>query len=127
MFNNIPKEIIWLSMFPVVLILLIDLISLLLMRKKDKNFKFNYLIKISLLIANAFVLPLIGGYTILIILKFINDGTLANNILYTALLIFLWIILLVLFIWVYMKARRELNEDEQEKEYVNDSENNESE
>lgn len=127
MFNNIPKEIIWLSMFPVVLILLIDLISLLIMRKKDKNFKFNYLIKISLLIANAFVLPLIGGYTIWIILKFINDGTLANNILYTALLIFLWIILLVLFIWVYMKARRELNEDEQEKEYVNDSENNESE
>lgn len=114
MFNNLPKEIIWFSMIPVIIILVIDLIAFLLIRKKDKGFRFNYLIKISLLVANSFVLPLIGGYTIWIILKFINEGILLDKILYVALLIFLWITLLVLFIWVYMKARRELKEDEQE-------------
>ena len=116
MFDNLPKEIIWFSMIPVVLILIIDLIFFLLIRKKDREFRFNYLVKISLLVANSFVLPLIGGYTIWIILKFVNEKVLTDNILYVALLIFLWIILLTLFIWIYMKTRRELKEDEEENE-----------
>ena len=103
-------------MIPVIVILLIDIIALIVMRNKDKSSRFNYLIKISLLIASSFVLPLIGGYTIWIILKFINEKVLANNILYVALLIFLWIVLLTTFIWVYMKTRLELKIDEKEEE-----------
>ncbi len=113
MFDNLPKEVILFSMIPVIVIVVVDLIAFLFMIKKEKGFKFNYFIKISLLVANAFVLPLIGGYTIWTILKFINKGVLENNILYVALLIFLWIVLFILFIWVYMKARRELKSDEQ--------------
>ena len=116
MFNNLTKEIICLSMIPVIIIVVIDLIAFLVMRKKEKSYRFNYLIKISLLIANAFVLPLIGGYTIWIIMKFNSEGVLLNNILYVALLVFLWIVLLTLFIWVYMKTTRELNEDREENE-----------
>ena len=113
MFNNLTKEIIYLSIVPVVVIVLIDLIAFFIMRKKEKSFRFNYLIKISLLIANSFVLPLIGGYSLWIILKYINEGILANNIMYVALLVLLWVILLTLFIWIYMKTNRELNEDEE--------------
>lgn len=114
MFNNLTEEIIYLSMVPVIVIILIDIIAFFIMRKKDKGFRFNYLIKISLLIANAFVLPLIGGYTIWIILRYQDEGTLINHFLYIALLIFLWIVLLTLFIWIYMKTNRELKEDEKE-------------
>lgn len=113
MFNNLTKEIIYLSMIPVVVIVVIDLIAFLIMRKKEKSYRFNYLIKISLLIANSFVLPLIGGYTIWIIMRYYSKGILMNNILYIALLVFLWVVLLTLFIWIYMKTNRELIEDEE--------------
>lgn len=115
MFNNLPMEIIWLSVIPVIIIVLIDLIAFILMRKKDKSFRFNYLIKVSLLMACSFVLPLIGGYTIWVILKYIKENVLHNNILYVALLIFLWICLFILFIWIYMKTKRELKEDDDRK------------
>ena len=116
MFNNLTEEIIYLSMVPVIVIVLIDVIAFIIMRKKDKSFRFNYLIKISLLIADAFVLPLIGGYTIWIISRYADEGTVVNNFLYIALLIFLWVVLLTLFIWIYLKTNRELKEDEQELE-----------
>ena len=112
MFSNLTKEIIYFSMIPVIVIVLLDLIAFFVMRKKDKSLRFNYLIKISLLIANAFVLPLIGGYTIWLIERYLNAGVLVNKLLYIGLLIFLWIVLLTLFIWVYMKTIRELKEDE---------------
>ncbi len=121
MFNNLTKEIIYLSMVPVIVIVLIDLIAFFIMRKKDKSFKFNYLIKISLLIADAFVLPLIGGYTIWIILRYQDEGTLINHFLYIALLIFLWVVLLTLFIWVYLKTNREVKEDEKEMKEVEEN------
>lgn len=111
MFNDLTKEIIYLSMIPVAIIVLIDLIAFFVMRKKEKSFRFNYLIKISLMIANSFVLPLIGGYSLWIILKYVNEGVLINNMMYVSLLIFLWIVLLTLFIWIYMKTNKELNED----------------
>ena len=109
MFNDLTKEIIYLSMIPVAIIVLIDLIAFFVMRKKEKSFRFNYLIKISLMIANSFVLPLIGGYSLWIILKYVNEGVLINNMMYVSLLIFLWIVLLTLFIWIYMKTNKELN------------------
>ena len=93
MFDNLTKEIIYLSLIPVVIILLIDLIAFLFKKKKDDNFKFNYFIKVSLIIANAIVLPLIGGYTIWVILSYIKRGILLKNIWYVALIVFLWMIL----------------------------------
>ena len=126
MFDNLPNEVIYFSMIPVVLIVLVDLIALLVMLKKEKGFRFNYFIKISLLVANAFVLPLIGGYAIWVITKFNREGTLTNNLLYVSLLIFLWLALFVLLIWVYMKTRKELNEDGQLEDMEENEEDKES-
>ena len=110
MFDNLTKEIILLSMVPVILIILIDLIVFIVARKKKNNFRFNYFIKVSLIIAIAFVLPLIGGYTIWVISNFISRSILSKNIWYTGLLIFLWACLIVLLLWVYLKSLREFNE-----------------
>lgn len=110
MFDNLTKEIILLSMVPVILIILIDLIVFIVTRKKKNNFRFNYFIKVSLIIAIAFVLPLIGGYTIWVISNFISRSILSKNIWYTGLLIFLWACLIVLLLWVYLKSLREFNE-----------------
>ena len=113
MFDNLTREIILFSVIPVVLVVLIDLIAFIIMRKREKKFRFNYFIKVSLIIANAFVLPLIGGYTIWVILGMAESKTIGDNLWYIALLIFLWIILFVLLIWVYLKAIRELKTDEE--------------
>ena len=110
MFDNLTKEIILLSMVPVILIILIDLIVFIVARKKKNNFRFNYFIKVSLIIAIAFVLPLIGGYTIWVISNFVSRSILSKNIWYTGLLIFLWACLIVLLLWVYLKSLREFNE-----------------
>jgi len=117
-FENLTREIILLSVIPVALIVLIDLIVLIIRKREKNNFKFNYFVKVSLIIASAIVLPLIGGYTIWVILSYIERGILSKNIWYVSLIIFLWICLFVLLIWVYLKTIRELKEDENMKEEV---------
>lgn len=126
MFKNLPTEVLLFSMLPVIIIIFADLIAFLVTLKKEKGFQFNYFIKISLLVANAFVLPLIGGYTIWIFTKYIDEGILLDNILYVSLLVFLWLCLFVLLIWVYMKSRRELREDEQSLNEVDNDDNEEN-
>ena len=124
MFENLTREIILFSVIPVVLIILVDLIAFLIIRKKKEHIRFNYFLKISMIIANAFVLPLIGGYTIWVIQGFINRNILGNNLWYAALLIFLWIALFILLLWVYWKTIRELRYDDENKE-LEDKENKE--
>lgn len=108
MFSDLTKEIILYSMIPVVVIVLIDLLLLLLMKKKkdEERFRFNYLIEISLIVANSLVLPLITGYTIWIIESFWKRGIFFNNFAYILLIIFLSLCLLALIIWTYLKLLR---------------------
>ncbi len=114
MFDNLTKEIIYLSVIPVILIILVDIIVFIMKRRKEDHFKFNYFIKVSLIIAIAIVLPLIGGYDIWLILSYLERGILENNIGYVALIIFLWIALLILLIWIYLKTVKEIKEDTDE-------------
>ena len=126
MFSNLTKEIILYSVIPVIVIILIDLIALLVMQKKEKKYRFNYFIKVSLIVANAIVLPLIGGYDIWIIESYLKKGIIESNIWYIALIIFLWICLFVLLIWVYLKSIREIKEDEQDKKELEKEEKEEN-
>ncbi len=105
MFDNLTREIIFLSVVPVAVILLADLIAFIVLRKKEKQkFRFNYFIKISIILAIGFVLPLIIGYTIWVIVSFSTKKILYDNILYVTLLIFLSLCLFVLLIWIYLKS-----------------------
>lgn len=108
MFNNLTREIISLAVIPVIVILIVDLFFVLIFRNKDESFRYNYFIKISLILAIAIVLPLITGYTIWIITSFLERNIFSSNLWYIGLLIFLTICLLVLLIWVYLKSLRRL-------------------
>ena len=114
MFSNLTREIILYSMIPVIVIVLIDLLLLVVMKKKEDydKFKFNYLIEFSLILANAFVLPLITGYTIWVIESFWKRGIFFNNFAYIVLIIFLSLCLLTLIIWTYLKLLRLTGNDD---------------
>ncbi len=104
-FNNIPKEVILYSVIPVLVIVLLD-ISLFFVtkNKKDDNFAYNYLIKLSMILAIAFVLPLICGYTWWVIEIFWAKELFFDNFAYIILIIFLSLCLLTLIIWIFLKA-----------------------
>ena len=105
MFSNLPKEIIYYSMIPVIIIVLIDVILYFIYKnKKDDKFVFNYSIKLSMIIAIAFVLPLITGYTWWIIESFWSKEIFFDNFAYICLIIFLCLALLTLIIWIFLKA-----------------------
>ena len=112
MFENLTTEIILLSLVPVVIIGIIDLVAFLIMKKKYRNYRFNYFFKLSSIIAISFVLPLIAGYTIWVVEKFIDKGIVGSNILYLILIFFLWILLFILLIALYRKTIKNANEDE---------------
>ena len=112
MFENLTKEIILLSLIPVVVIALIDIVAFFIMKKKYRNYRFNYFFKISAIIAISFVLPLIAGYTVWVIKSFSEKGIIGNNIWYILLIIFLWIFLLIILINLYRKTLLNANEDE---------------
>ncbi len=112
MFKNLTTEIIILSVVPVVIIGIIDLVAFLIMKKKYRNYRFNYFFKLSSIIAISFVLPLIAGYTIWVVEKFIDKGIVGSNILYLILIFFLWILLFILLIALYRKTIKNANEDE---------------
>ena len=112
MFENLTTEIILLSLVPVVIIGIIDLIAFLIMKKKYRNYRFNYFFKLSSIIAISFVLPLIAGYTIWVITAFKERSLLGSNILYLLLIIFLWILLFILLVILYKKTKENADEDE---------------
>lgn len=110
-FSNLPKEVIYYSLIPVVVIILIDFLLLIFMKKrKDNGFRFSMLIKISLIISIAIVLPLIIGYTIWVIERFINKNIMMENIGFVALIVCLCIILLVLLFIIFRRTLKYLKE-----------------
>ena len=115
MLDNLTREIVLYSLVPVVIIVIIDFIAYFVMRKKEENerFSFNYFIKVSLIIAISFVISLIGGYDIWLIGNYIRRGILSNNIWYVALIVFLWVALLTLLIWLYLKSLKEFKEEQE--------------
>ena len=108
MFTNLTKEIITLAVIPVILILIIDLIFVLLFQRKKDVFRYNYAIKISLIVAISIVLPLITGYSIWVIESFSNRGILMENLWYVGLIVFLSLSLLALLNWIYLKSFHKL-------------------
>ncbi len=112
MFDNLTTEIILLAVVPVVIIGIIDLIAFFIIKKKYRNYRFNYFFKLSSIIAISFVLPLIAGYTIWIITTFQKRSLLGSSVLYLLLIIFLWIFLFVLLALLYKKTKENALEDE---------------
>lgn len=104
MFNNLSKEIIWFSLIPFVVILLVDLILFFVFKSKRTEFVFNYLIKMSMIVVISLVLPLIVGYTWWIIELFWEKEIFFDNFAYICLIIFLSLCLLTLMIWVYLRS-----------------------
>ena len=115
MFNNfeLPKEIFYYSIIPVGIIALIILVLLLIGKKKyDNYYKYNYFMKTLMLVIIGLVLPLIVGYTIWILERFINKSIISSNILYILLLIALIVLLVVLLIVICRKLIKSINGSE---------------
>ena len=113
MLGNLTREIIYYSVIPVLIVLIIDLF-LLLFKKKTAvgTFNFSTLIKISLIVMIAFVLPLITGYMAWSVELFVSKGILLDKILFVILLLVLTITLFVLMIWTYVKSLHYFEDEE---------------
>ena len=111
MFDNLTTEIILLAVVPVVIIGIIDLIAFFIIKRKYRNYRFNYFFKLSSIIAISFVLPLIAGYTIWVITTFQKRSLLGSHLLYLLLIIFLWIFLFILLAVLYKKTKENALED----------------
>ena len=117
MFNNLTKEIIYYSLIPVMVLVLINLILIIINKRDDNSYKFNYLIKINLMIIDGMVLSLLIGYSVWITLRFIRNGTLVSNMLYVLLFVILIVALVILLLFTCNRLYTNLNgEDEYEKE-----------
>ena len=109
MFDNLTKEIIYYSLIPVAILALVCLILLFVKKKSDNSYKYNYLIKIFLMLIDSMVLSLIIGYAIWVTERFIRNGTLSSNIIYVIIFIVLIVSLIVLLIITCTKLYRDLN------------------
>ncbi len=109
MFDNLTKEIIYYSLIPVAVIVFICLILLLLKKRSENAYKYNYVTKILLMLVDSMVLSLITGYAIWATLRFIRKGTLSANILYFIIFIVLIISLIILLIVTCMKLYKDIN------------------
>ena len=96
MFDNLAKEIIYYSLVPVWVLELICFI-LIVKKKKDKDdYKFNYMIKVILMIIDGMVLSLLIGYSVWTISKMVSNGVVFPNIIYIIILVLLIVALAVL-------------------------------
>lgn len=110
MFDNFPQEIINYSIIPVVILAVVILIFLLLSRKNsDNRYKYNYIIRVLLLITISLVLPLITGYTIWFVLRCIDKGILVANIGYVIVLGLLIISLISMLVIICIKIYKGLD------------------
>ena len=114
MFENLTKEIVYLCFIPFICIVVVDILAFIIMRKKDKKFRFNYFMKVSIIIAIGFVLPLIAGYTAWVIKSFSERNIISSNLWYIILLIVLTVILFVLLIIVYRLTLKDIKDDKLE-------------
>ena len=109
MFNNLTKEIIYYSLIPVAVLALICLILLIIRKKENNSYKFNYVIKILLMLIDSIVLSLIIGYSIWATARFIRNGTLSSNIIYVIIFIILIFALAILLLFTCMKLYNNLS------------------
>ena len=109
MFDNLTTEMLYYSVIPVVVIALITLFVLIFARKKENNYKYSYLIKIFLIIMDSLVLPLILGYTIWLIVRYLNKGILLSNIVLIIIFSLLIIALITLMVIVFRKLYKEID------------------
>ena len=109
MFNNLTKEIIYYSLIPVAVLFLIGLIILLIKKKSNNVYKYNYIIKVILMLIDSMVLSLIIGYSIWATLRFINNGTLASNIIHVIIFIVLIAMLIILLVTTCSKLFKSFN------------------
>ncbi len=109
MFDNLTTEILYYSVIPVVVIALITLFILVFARKKDNSYKYSYIIKIFLIIMDSLVLPLIFGYTIWLIVRYLNNGILLSNIALIVIFILLIIALITLMVIIFRKLYKEID------------------
>ena len=108
MFDNLTKEIIYYSLIPVAILSLICLILLFIKKRSDNSYKYNYLIKILLMLIDSMVLSLIIGYAVWVTGRFIRNGTFATNIIYVIIFLVLIIALTILLIVTCTKLYQNL-------------------
>lgn len=115
MLSNLTKEIFIYSLIPAAVLVFIVLLLLLVGKKKNDNFfKYNYFIKILLLLIIGLVLPLIVGYTIWVFERFMAKNLLSSNMFYVILLIVLDISLVVLLIVICRKLFKSFKSREEQ-------------
>ena len=103
MFDNLTMEIFYYSLIPVAILAIVALLILVFGRKKENNYKYNYFIKILLILIIGLVLPLIIGYTAWIIKRYYLSNSLLPNIGFIVILVLLIIALIILFTYISRK------------------------
>ena len=103
MFDNLTMEIFYYSLIPVAILFLIALLVLLFTRKKENQYKYNYIIKVLLMICLGLVIPLMIGYGIWTFGRYQSKGILTDNLGYIILLSVVIIALIVLLIIICRK------------------------
>ena len=109
MFSNLTKEIIYYSLIPVAILTLICLVLLIIRKKENNAFKYNYIIKILLMLIDGIVLSLIIGYSVWATARFIRNGTLSANIIYVIIFVVLIFALAILLLFTCMKLYNNLS------------------
>lgn len=112
MFDNLTKEIIYYSFIPVILLAIIGLVLLVVKKKEDNKYKYNYVIKIILMLIDGLVLSLLIGYAVWATERFIRNGTVSSNVIYILLFVVLIIALIVLLVLTCTKLYHNLNNND---------------
>ena len=120
MFNNLTKEIVYYSLIPVVILAIIALVLLFIKKKNNDKYKFNYLIKVILMLIDGMVLSLLVGYSIWATERYIRNGTVSSNIIYVIIFVVLIAILVFLLFITCNKLYKSFNYRD---DYINDFEN----
>ena len=123
MLNNLTKEMIYYSVIPVLVFAVIGLVILILSSKKKTDidkYRYNYVIKVFLIVIISFVLPLIVGYTVWLTERYIAKGILFSNLGYVIVLSLLILALIILLIIICRKLYENLNiKIDKQKEFQN--------
>lgn len=111
MFDNLTMEIFYFSLIPVAILAIITLFILLFRRKEAKhNYKYRYIVNVLLTLMISFVLPLITGFTIWYIARYLAKGTLLSHIGYVIILVLLVIALTFFLMIMCRKLYRSFDE-----------------
>ncbi len=110
MFNNLTKEVILYSLIPAFIVALISLVLIIISKKNSKNFyKYDYIIKVLIIIIVGLVLPVITGYSVWVYERLSSLNTISSSILYLVLLASLIIALVSLLIIACQRLFQDLD------------------